>query len=183
MCLSARNEPQILGLSNYNWFFKHLVVLFFPFLFKWIMLCGIRKTWRLAFFLLEIRGEEKNHPFRENNRWPSCTNVPPFSDSPLQCSLWLPPTPCPWPWFLLIWPTVPFSLLVAWPVLQGSPSTTSPSITSEDSPSQATVIAGEGKGSSSVLLISVSASSIRTSSSILFIEFRQLLTYFLNRLK
>ena len=58
-------------------------------------------------------------------------------------------TPREAPSFLLISPTAPFSLLVAWPVLQGSQSTTSPSITSVDGASRTTAIAGEEKESES----------------------------------
>ena len=58
-------------------------------------------------------------------------------------------TPREAPSFLLISPTAPFSLLVAWPVLQGSQSTTSPSITSVDGASRTTAIAGEEKESKS----------------------------------
>ena len=72
------------------------------------------------------------------------------------------------PSFLLSWPTAPFSLLVAWPVLQGSQSATLPSITSVDGASRTTAIAGEEKGSPPILLISRSASSLLTRSSIIY---------------
>ena len=83
-------------------------------------------------------------------------------------------TPREAPSFLLIWPTAPFSLLVAWPVLQGSQSTTSPSITSVDGASRTTAIAGEEKESKS------SSSQFLPlpfwPDQALFIEFRGLLT-------
>lgn len=98
------------------------------------MLHGLRQTWGFVFLLVEIRGEEKNNLFSENNRW-SQLYKPITILWPSYLSFWLFPFMCPCPSLLLIWPKMPFSLLGAWPVLQGSQSFKSTSITSVDGPS------------------------------------------------
>lgn len=101
---------------------------------KWFMLHGLRQTWGFVFLLEEIRGEEKNNLFSENNRW-SQLYKPITIHWPSYLSFWLFPFTGLCPSLLLIWPKMPFSLLGAWPVLQGSQSFKSTSITSEDGPS------------------------------------------------
>lgn len=139
---------------------------------KWFMLRGLRQTWGFVFLLVEIR-EEKNNLFSESNRWSQLHKLITIL-WPSYLSFWLFPFTGPCPSFLLIWPKMPFSLLGAWPVLQGSQSTKSTSITSKDGPSsnQATgekaAIADKEETSSSVLLLWASVSLILTSTSVIY---------------
>lgn len=138
----------------------------------WFMLRGLRQTWGFVFLLVEIRQEEKNNLFSENNRWSQLHKLITIL-WPSYLSFWLFPFACPGPSCLLIWLKMPFSLLVAWPVLQGSQSTKSTSITSKDGPSsnQATgekaAIADKAETSSS-LFMWASVSLILTSTNIIY---------------
>lgn len=142
----------------------------------------------LVFFLVEIRGEEKNNLFSENNRWSQLHKLITIL-WPSYLSFWLFPFTCPCPSFLLIWPKRPFSLLVAWPVLRGSQSTKSTSIASKDGPffNQATgekaAIADKEETRPSGLLMWASVSLILTSSSIIYWIQTASPYYFLNGLK
>lgn len=144
---------------------------------KWFMLYGLRKTQGFVFLVEEIRGEEKHNLLSENNRW--------FQLHKLTLILWpthlscgLSASRCLCPSFLLIWPKMPFSLLVAWPVLQGSQSTKSVPISGKEGPSQATggkaVTAAEERRA--YLLSSSKLLSLILTIQALFTEFRQLLT-------
>lgn len=133
---------------------------------KWFML-HVSKTdpgFRGIFFLVEI--SEKNNLFRERTDDPSCTNLSHALTFPLLIPAF--PSRCPGAPFLLIWPQMPFSLLVAWPVLQGSQSTNSASITSQDGPSQTTAAAGQAESCSWAFLIWATVPCILTSANIIW---------------